>query len=159
MRLLRILPALLVAGCNAPSDTVSADNAAAVNPDVADRAQNDEPAPGTTSPPFAEVPNAHPSAPEPAPIPARFRGTWADSAAACADRNHHSRLTISGRTLRFPQFVIFGDSFTFPGPNQFALKGKIETSGRPADAHYSVNTANDVLTDEAGGGAVRVRCR
>ena len=112
----------------------------------------------TEMPPFAEVPGAHPTAPEPAPIPAKFRGTWADSKSACADLKHPSRLGISGRTLRFPTFVIFGDSFSFPEPNQFALEGKIGGTDRPAEAHYSINAAGDVLRDEAGGGTVRVRC-
>ena len=108
-------------------------------------------------PPFAEMPGAHPTAPEPAPIPARFRGTWAKGKAACADIKDHSRLTISGRTLRFPTFVIFGDTVTTSG-NQFAVKGKIEGTDRPAEAQYFINEAGTELTDGGGGGAVRVRC-
>lgn len=112
-----------------------------------------------TTPPFAEMPGAHPTAPEPAPIPAKFRGNWAESKAACADLKHHSRLGISGRTVRYPTHVLFGDSFSFPAANQFAVKGKVEGTSRPAEAHYSINAGGDVLTDEAGGGAVRVPCR
>ena len=109
-------------------------------------------------PPFAEVNGAHAAAPEPAPIPARFRGTWAESKTACTNLNHPSRLTISGRTVRTPTAVLVGDSFTFPGPNQVALDGKFEGGGRAGAAHYSLDATGNVLTDEAGGGAVRVRC-
>jgi hypothetical protein len=119
--------------------------------DVADGADNG------AMPPFAEVNGAHPTAPEPAPIPAKFRGTWADSKTACTNLTHPSRLTISGNTLRFPDFVIFGDDVTASG-NQFALKGKLEGGNRPAEAHYSLDASGNILTDEAGGGAVRVRC-
>ena len=152
MRLLAILPTLTIAACGMPSNSNSADNAIA-NSSV-ENVGND----ATTNAPFAEVEGAHPTAPEPAPIPARFRGTWAENEAACTDLSDHSRLTISGRTVRHPDFVIFGDSFTFPTPNQVAVKGKVEATGAPIEAHYSINAANDELTDEAGGGAVRVRC-
>jgi len=111
----------------------------------------------SSMPPFAEVRGAHPTAPEPAPIPAKFRGTWADSKASCADIGHHSRLTISGRTVRYPEFVIFGDSVKATD-DQFALKGKVEDTQRPAEAQFFINDDGDVLTDGAGGGAVRVRC-
>ena len=46
------------------------------------------------TPPFAEVNGAHPTAPEPAPIPARFRGTWAESKTACTNLNHPSLSLI-----------------------------------------------------------------
>ena len=101
---------------------------------------------------------ADPAAPEPAPIPAKFRGTWAESKTACTELNDPSRLTISGRTVRTPGAVLFGDSFTFPAPNQFALEGKFEGGNRTGAAHYSLDGTGNILTDEAGGGAVRVRC-
>jgi hypothetical protein len=106
------------------------------------------------TPPLTE----DPSAPEPAPIPAKFRGTWAESKTACTNLNHPSRLTISGRTVRTPGAVLFGDSFTFPAANQFALEGKFEGGNRAGAAHYSLDATGNILTDEAGGGAVRVRC-
>ena len=108
--------------------------------------------------PFAEVNDAHPTGPEPAPIPAKFRGTWAESKTACTNLTDPSRLTISGRTVRLPDAVLSGDSFTFPAPNQFALKGTFEGSKRAGAAHYSLDGTGNILTDEAGGGAVRVRC-
>ena len=108
-------------------------------------------------PPFAETPGAHPTAPEPAPIPAKFRGTWAATKSDCRDLEHHSRLTISGRTVRFTDFVIFGNSVTVPSANEFAVKGVVKGTDHPAEAHYSLTPA-DVLIDEAGGGAIRVRC-
>jgi hypothetical protein len=159
MRLSLLLPLAALAACNAPSEPA---NESAPVANVAEPVVTNDVAPDTAAntamPPFAEVPGAHPTAPEPAPIPAKFRGTWADSKAACADLKHHSRLGVSGRTLRFSDYVIFGDKFTFSKPNQFALEGHIEKTGARADAHYSINAAGDVLTDEAGGGAVRVRC-
>ena len=99
-----------------------------------------------------------PPAEEPAPIPAKFRGTWAESKTACTELNHPSRLTISGRTVRTPTAVLVGDSFTFPAPDQFALEGKFEGSDRAGAAHYSLDATGNDLTAEAGGGAVRVRC-
>jgi hypothetical protein len=105
----------------------------------------------------AETPGAEPAAPEPAPIPVRFRGTWAESKAACVDLKHHSRITISGRTVRHPDFVMVGDSVT-ASETQFALKGHFEGTDRPAEAQYFINEPGDVLTDGGGGGAVRVRC-
>ncbi|QNN64769.1 hypothetical protein H9L12_10995 [Sphingomonas rhizophila] len=162
MRALVLLSALTLAACQPPTDgnaagsdilTPNADDAGGEAPanDVAASTN-------AAMPPFAETPNAHPTAPEPAPIPARFRGTWSDSAASCADLAHHSRLTISGRTVRFDDYVIFGDSVSQPNPNEFALKGKIEATGVPAEAHYAISADGKTLTDGAGGGTVRVRC-
>ena len=148
----RILPlATLLAACSPQSDAANeamANNALPVPETPVENAAN---------PPFAGVENAHSSAPEPAPIPAVFRGTWAESRPACTDRAHHSRLTISGRTVRHPDFVIVGDEVTASG-TKIALKGHIEATGATAEAHYSLNPAGAVLTDEAGGGMIRVRC-
>ena len=60
--------------------------------------------------------------------------------------------------MRFTDFVIFGDSVTVPKPNEFALKGHIEATGAPAEAHYALSPDGSTLTDGAGGGTVRVRC-
>jgi hypothetical protein len=162
MRLSLLLPLAALAACGAPSEPAANDAVAVEANDSVTPSTTNEAEPDAISnnamPPFAEVSGAHPTAPEPAPIPAKFRGTWAENEAACADLKHHSRLGVSGRTVRHPDFVIFGDRFTFPSPNQFALEGHIEATGARADAHYSINAAGNVLTDEAGGGAVRVRC-
>jgi len=154
-RALPLASLLLATACSQPSAPSNDANLVAndVAPAGAENAVANE-----TTPPFAEVNGAHPTAPDPAPIPAKFRGTWAASKSACADLAHHSRLTISGRTVRFTDFVIFGESVTAPAPNQFAVKGKVEGTDHPAEAHYSINPAGDVLIDEAGGGAIRVRC-
>ena len=100
MRLSLLLPLAALAACNAPSEPA---NESAPVANVAEPVVTNDVAPDTAAntamPPFAEVPGAHPTAPEPAPIPAKFRGTWADSKAACADLKHHSRLGVSGRTL------------------------------------------------------------
>jgi hypothetical protein len=116
--------AVLLAGCGQPSA-----------PTDANVAQADANGAEAALPPFAEVENAHPTAPEPAPIPAKFRGTWAESKTACTNLNHPSRLTISGRTVRTPTAVLVGESFTFPAANQFALDGKFEGGGRAGAAH------------------------
>ncbi len=162
MRLSLLLPLVALTACNPPGESAANDGVSleandAVPLPTANEAEPDSSANGAM-PPFAEVPGAHPTAPEPAPIPAKFRGTWAENKAACGDLKHHSRLGVSGRTVRFPDYVIVGNKFTFPAPNQFALEGHIEKTGARADAHYSIDAAGDVLTDEAGGGAVRVRC-
>ena len=159
MRPIAILALLMTGACGSQNDAAMTDNSP-TEIDASAAAENSAPdaAANTEMPPFAEVEGAHPTAPEPAPIPARFRGTWAESRAACADLADHSRLTISGRTVRHPDFVISGESFTQPAPDQFALKGKIEATGARAEAHYSINAAGDILTDGAGGGTVRVRC-
>ena len=145
----------MMACSKAPAPTDSA-NVVAENVVIA---ETDTPAIENESmPPFAEVNGAHPyPAPDPAPIPAKFRGTWAEDKTACTNLTHPSRLTISGSTVRFADHVIFGDDVTASG-NQFALKGKIEGSDRRAEAHYFLDPTGNQLTDGAGGGAVRVRC-
>ena len=110
------------------------------------------------TPPFAEVDNAHPTAPEPAPIPAKYRGIWAESRAVCTQLSHPSRLIISGRTVRYPAFVLEGDSVDLPTDDSFAIKGRNKKTKAPAEAHFSIDATGLVLTDEAGGGAVRVKC-
>src|SRR5690349_8994684 len=100
-RLVALPLILLVAACNdaaAPSNDVNyvADNVVSTEAEGGEEVAADNGA----MPPFAEVPGAHPTAPEPAPVPAKFRGTWAENRAACAEVNHPSRLTISGRTAR-----------------------------------------------------------
>ena len=158
-RVTAILPLLMLAACGTQNDTAAPDNS--LNEvdarAVADNAALDAPT-NADMPPFAEVEGAHPTTPAPAPIPAKFRGTWAESKAACSDLSNHTRLTISGRTVRHPDFVILGESVSIPFADQIALKGKIEATGAPAEAHYSINETNDVLTDGAGGGYIRVRC-
>ena len=64
----------------------------------------------------------------------------------------------AGKVKLSPDRTASGDSFSFPAPNQFALKGTFEGSKRAGAAHYSLDGTGNILTDEAGGGAVRVRC-
>jgi hypothetical protein len=149
---------LLTAACRDSSAPTADANAVANEVIVETEGGEEVTADNEAMPPFAEVNGAHPTAPEPAPIPAKFRGTWAESKKACTALNHPSRLTISGKTVRTPSTVLVGDSFTFPTPNQFALDGKFEGSERAGAAHYSLDATGNILTDEAGGGAVRVRC-
>jgi hypothetical protein len=105
-----------------------------------------------------DTPPAEPTAPETAPIPAKFRGIWAEQQAVCAQLSHPSRLIISDNSLRFPEFVLEADSVTLPNDDSFAVKGHNKKTDAPMEAHYSVDATGNILTDEAGGGAVRVNC-
>jgi hypothetical protein len=159
MRRLALFGVLALASCQPPSaGNDGGDGSAILTPTTNESAIAEASENKGAMPPFAEVADAHPTAPVPAPIPAKFRGTWSESAASCADVAHHSRLTISGRTVRFDDYVIFGDSVTLPNRDEFALKGKIEATGVPAEAHYAISADGKTLTDGAGGGTVRVRC-
>ena len=110
------------------------------------------------APPSTEAPRAQPTAPDPAPIPASFRGIWAEGRAACAQLSHPSRLIISASVIRYPSFVLVGESTDLPTDSSFAVKGQNQRTGAPAEAHYSIEATGLILTDEAGGGAVRVKC-
>ena len=146
---------VLLAGCGAPDAPPEANavNAAAA-PDLP------APAADNAIPPFAEMGNAHPTAPEPAPVPAAFRGIWAESEALCGDRSHPSRLVVSGATLRFHESVMTVADARETGPRAVNLIGSAQGEGttRPAEYHFSIDAAGRTLTDEAGGGMVRVRC-
>ncbi len=138
-----------------PTANVQADTAAVETPaPVNDSATADVEA----TPPFAEVNNAHPTAPEPAPIPAAFRGIWAESKALCGDLAHYNRLVVSGATLRFHDFVVRTDDVRKLGSREIEIKGVIEGKSQPSDHHYFLDAAGDTLTDGGGGGTVRVRC-
>ena len=92
-------------------------------------------------------------------IPANFRGLWADGRAACAQLSHPSRLIISESVIRYPAFVLIGEGIDRPTELSFAVKGHNQRTGAPAEAHFSIDATGSVLTDEAGGGAVRERCQ
>ena len=149
------LTALLLAACGAPEPApeVNAVNGAAAIPEAAPPLDN-------AMPPFAEVDNAHPIAPEPAPIPAAFRGVWAESEALCGDLSHPSRLVISGATLRFHESLMTVADVQAIGPREVNLIGSATGEGttRAAEYHFSLDAAGRTLTDGAGGGMVRVRC-
>ena len=146
-RLAILLPLMLAACQQAPAP---AGNATA-NSDEVVIAETDTPPAESQAP-------TEPAAPEPAPIPAKFRGIWAEQKAVCAQLSHPSRLIISDRTLRFPAFVLEADSVSVPNDDSFAVKGHNKKTRAPVEAHYSIDVAGIVLTDEAGGGAVRVKC-
>ena len=107
--------------------------------------------------PIAET-GANSTAAERASIPAKFRGIWAEGRAACAQLSHPSRLIISESVIRYPSFVLIGESVDLPANTGIAIKGHNQRTGAPAEAHYSIDETGSILTDEAGGGAVRVRC-
>ena len=101
---------------------------------------------------------ANSTEPKRASIPANFRGLWAEGRAACAQLSHPSRLIISESVIRYPSFVLIGESVDLPTDASIAIKGQNQRTGAPAEAHYSIDETGGILTDEAGGGAVRVRC-
>lgn len=109
-------------------------------------------------PPFAEVEGAHPYPPIPAPIPAAFRGVWAETPALCDNLDHHSILMISGATLRFPDFIVRTDDVETLGPGEIEIKGIVEGTDQPSDHHFFIDEAGRTLTDGGGGGTVRARC-
>ena len=92
-------------------------------------------------------------------IPANFRGLWAEDRAACAQLSHPSRLIISESVIRYPSFVLISERVDAPTDLSFAVKGLNQRTGAPAEAHFSIDLTGSVLTDEAGGGAVRTRCQ
>ncbi len=92
-------------------------------------------------------------------IPANFRGLWAEGRAACAQLSHPSRLIISESVIRYPTFVLVSERVDLPTGLSFAVKGQNQRTGAPAEAHFSIDATGSVLTDEAGGGAVRERCQ
>ena len=110
------------------------------------------------APPITDSPNAQPAAPEPATIPASFRGLWAENQTACGHLSHSSRLVISDRTVRYPSFILSVESVDLPTDKSFAVKGVNKNTKAAAEAHFSIDATGSILTDEAGGGAMRVRC-
>ena len=92
-------------------------------------------------------------------IPANFRGLWAEGRAACAQLSHPSRLIISDSVIRYPAFVLISERVDLATDLSFAVKGKNQRTGAPAEAHFSIDPTGSVLTDQAGGGAVRERCQ
>lgn len=92
-------------------------------------------------------------------IPASFRGLWAEGRAACAQLSHPSRLIISENVIRYPTFVLISERVDLSTDLSFAVKGQNQRTGGPAEAHFSIDATGSVLTDEAGGGAVRERCQ
>ena len=95
---------------------------------------------------------------EPAMIPANFHGLWAEDDAACGELTHHSRLTVTGNSVRYPAFVLAVETATQPAPLALAVKGYSKQTKAPTEAHFSIDPTGNILTDQGGGGAVRVRC-
>lgn len=149
MKRVAILMAPVLAACQQASPP--ADNAAA-NSDEIVIAETDTP--GAEG----EAPVAQPAAPKPESIPAKFRGIWAEGRAACAQLSHPSRLIISERVIRYPSFVLVGESIDLPADASFAVKGHNQRTEALVEAHYSIDATGLILTDEAGGGTVRVKC-
>ena len=149
---MRVFPLLLacasLAACGGEPTTPSANNAT----EAAEA--------GNAAMPPVEGGNASSTAPELAPVPAAFQGTWAESEAVCADRAHPSRLVISGGTLRFYESVLEVARVDAIGPREINVIGTATGEGttRPAEYHFSVDAVGATLTDQAGGGMVRRRC-
>ena len=101
---------------------------------------------------------AVPAEPRPALIPANFHGLWAEDDKACGELTHHSRLTVTGNSVRYPAFVLAVESVAQPTQYAFAVKGYSKQTKAPTEAHFSIDPTGNILTDEAGGGTVRERC-
>jgi hypothetical protein len=114
---------------------------------------------GNAAPPSAAADNTSTAA-EPAPIPAAFRGTWAESEALCGDSSHPSRLVLTGGMVRFHDSVLQVASVEEVGPREINITGTAPGEGttRPEEYHVSIDAAGDTLTDQGGGGMVRHRC-
>lgn len=160
MRALVLLgpPALLLAGCGAPAPEPANDSDDTVALNDATVAGDVEAAENAAMPPFAEVDNAHPyGAPEPAPIPAKFRGTWTGLAVDCAVLDHPERLTISGATVRAPGRVARVDTVR-ADDRGFAWDGHVEdVPAERLSGELAIDANGERLTD-ATSGLVRKRC-
>ena len=156
MRSIFYLAVLILAACQEATGPVNqaAANDVAAAPAAPENVVNS----AQPLPPFVEPPGANPTAPEPASIPEKFRGLWAQDSAACGRLADHSRLTIADRSVRYPAFVLITESVAQPTVNSFAVKGFNKKTDAAAEAHFSMDVTGNILTDEAGGGAVRVRC-
>lgn len=137
-RFLPLVAVIALAGCQAEE---SAANRAVADNNVAEVVA----APANTADPAK------------AAIPERFRGLWAEDQRACGALTHHSRLVVGDDDLRFPDFVLEVEEVSETG-DSFAVKGRNKTTDAPTEAHYSIDATGGILTDQAGGGAVRVRC-
>lgn len=135
---LALVATIALAGCQAEES--------AANRSVSDNAAN------------AVVPTPV-NATEPAKpaIPERFRGLWAEDQRACGALTHHSRLVVGDDDLRFPDFVLEVEEVSETGEG-FAVKGRNKQTDAPAEAHFALDVTGNILTDQAGGGTVRMRC-
>lgn len=138
-------------GCNA--DRTPTDDAATPPP------QASEPAtpPADTTPPPTDTPSPSPPD-ETASVPARFHGSWAKDAAACAVAGHESRLTISGDRIQFHESSGAITSVA-SGADDLTVTAQLAGEGEAREATYRFRLSNNgnTLTD-VGGGMVRHRC-
>lgn len=144
---------LALAGCN---DDTRGDQPAAT-PSVPA-----SPAPGAGTPDPAPSPaEGTPAPPVPAPgdtVPARFQGSYASDAAACADPAHESRLAIAADSIQFHESS--GPiTKVSSGEDEISLTARLTGESETRDASYSFRLSDDggTLTD-VGGGMVRHRC-
>lgn len=138
-------------GCNA--DRTPTDDAATPPP------QASEPAtpPADTTPPPTETPNPPPPD-DTATVPARFHGSWATDAAACAVAGHESRLTIGADRIQFHESSGAITSVA-SGGDDLTVTAQLTGEGETREATYRFRLSNNgnTLTD-VGGGMVRHRC-
>ena len=152
IRALLLLPLVALAACS-PQPEASNESAPVAVDANTPAANVAEPAP-----PVADDPLAPELQPQPTTIPAKFRGLWAEDQVSCGHLTHLTRLTITDNSLRYPAFVLAVESVTQPTPNSFAVKGFNKKTKAPTEAHFSLDATGNILTDEAGGGTIRVRC-
>lgn len=131
-----MLATLALCACNAGEDRPATDNTAATAQAPADPAGE---------------------AGQPAGVPERFRGVWAQDAEACTRPAELSRLEIDGDRIRFyessgPVVAVDADGDTLQLTAR--LTGEGET--RDAPHAFTLSADGDTLTD--ANGYVRVRC-
>ena len=136
------LGSCLLVACTQPAPSL---------PPSSDAGSRSAPAPDRTPP--SEAP-----APVIATIPARFHGTWAADAAACAAAGDPSRLAVAADTLHFHEssgplkrIEVNGDDLSVT----VTLTGEGET--RDASYRFTLSDGDTVLTDRDAG-LVRRRC-
>ena len=119
------------------------------------------PASAQATPPATPAPPPSPTPPPPpeAAVPARFQGTWARDAAACATAGHESRLVLSADSVRFHESsgpisrtTANGDDLTLV----VMLTGEGQT--REASYRFSISDGGATLTDRDADVA-RTRCQ
>ena len=148
-----VLLALAIAtavGCNA--DRTPTSDAATPPP------QASEPAPSQpTPPPPADTPNPPPPE-DVATVPARFQGTWAADAAACAMAGHESRLTLGADRIQFHESSGAITSVA-SGGNDLTVTAQLSGEGETREATYRFRLSDDghTLTD-VGSGMARNHC-
>jgi hypothetical protein len=97
-----------------------------------------------------------------ASVPARFQGTWAASAKACAAARNDSRLAIAPERIRYAESEGAIRAVVTQGERELALIAELSGEGETwlALSHFRLSADDKSLSDISAEPAfVRVRCR